>query len=180
MNAVISRGLPAPIVGHATNTNRPAKTPAQRGNHCGVSTPQNQGQQSGHQLTEEALLRRFVDEASAWERKTGKACSLWGHIGESYAALRFGVKLSRKNAQGHDGRLGNNLVEIKTITPLKRKPFVRAKRAGNFSLLAVIRVYPDHHFEARLVRRECLPKARAGAYVFLSWDRACALADSCY
>lgn len=122
-------------------------------------------------------LRRLVREASSREKQTGKVSALWGRVGELYAAIRYGVKLSRRNAQGHDGRLGNELVEIKTITPRKRKPFVRAKRAGNFSMLAVIRVRPDHQFEARIVRRDRLPKGNDGAYVVLSWSRVCALAE---
>jgi hypothetical protein len=119
------------------------------------------------------MIREAIDS----ERRSGETSLLWGRIGELYAAERFGLTLSRNNTQGHDGRLGNDLVEIKTITPRKRKPFVRAKRAGNFSMLAVIRVRPDHQFEARMVRRDRLPKGNDGAYVVLSWSRVCALAE---
>jgi len=180
MNAVLSRGVPAPIVEHVTNTNLPSNTPTHRENHPGTGIVHSKAQKCCHQPTEDAQLRRLVCEASAREQQTGKACPLWGRVGELYAARRFGVKLSRKYAQGHDGRLGNDLVEIKTITPRKRKPFVRAKRAGNFSMIAVVRVCPDHQFEARIVRRDRLPKGNDGAYVVLSWSRVCALAESSY
>jgi hypothetical protein len=122
-------------------------------------------------------LRRSVREAMACELRTGEPSLLWGRIGERYAAERFGLQLSRNNSQGHDGRIGNDFVEIKTITPLKQKPFVRVKRAGNFSMLAVIRVRPDYRFEARIVRRDRLPKGNGGAYLVLAWSSVCALAE---
>ena len=170
MNAVKSRGTPAQVRATAASSNQHSsiianQIPRARVNaikDCCLQTPE---------------LRRLICAAASREEETGNVSALWGRIGELYAALRYGVKLSRRNSQGHDGRLGNDLVEIKTITPRKRKSFVRAKRAGNFSMLAVIRVHPDHQFEARIVRRDRLPKGKHGAYVVLSWSRVCALAE---
>lgn len=124
-----------------------------------------------------AELQLLVRAASAHEQQSATSGQLWGRIGELYTALRYGVRLCRKCAQGHDGRLGNDLVEIKTITPKKRKLCVRAKRSGNFSLLAVVRVLPDQRFDVRIVRRDRLPKYGEGKYLVLSWSRACALAE---
>lgn len=101
----------------------------------------------------------------------------WGRIGEIYVAKRFGVVLSREHAQGHDGRLGNDLVEIKTLTPLKHRPVVRVKRKGNFSLLAVVRVNEDHEFDALLVKRSNLPMAGEGDYLFIDWNTLRGLAE---
>ncbi len=170
MNEDTSRGASALSRAHETSSNLQSNAAANPGFEsgdrrllkCGLHPQQ---------------LRLLVCEASSREKQTGKVSALWGRVGELYAAIRYGVKLSRRNAQGHDGRLGNELVEIKTITPRKRKLFVRAKRAGNFSMLAVIRVRPDHQFEARIVRRNRLPKGNDGAYVVLSWSRVCALAE---
>ncbi len=170
MNAVTSRGASAPIPAHTTSTSQSSSPTA----HSGAGISNSKSQECRHQPKK---LQRLVCEAVAREQRTGEACPLWGRIGELYAALRYGLKLSRKNAQGHDGRLGNDLVEIKTITPRKRKPFVRAKRAGNFSMLAVVRIHPDHQFETRIVRRDRLSKGNDGAYLVLSWERACALAE---
>lgn len=101
----------------------------------------------------------------------------WGRIGELYVAERFGVALSREHAQGHDGRLGNDLVEIKTLTPNKHRPIVRVKRKGNFSLLAVVRVNEDSEFDALLVRRNKLPMVGEGDYLFIDWNTLRALAE---
>lgn len=101
----------------------------------------------------------------------------WGRIGELYVAKRFGVVLSREYAQGHDGRLDNDLVEIQTLTPTKHRPVVRVKRKGNFSLLAVVRVNSDHEFDALLVRRNRLPMAGEGDWLYIDWNTLRGLAE---
>jgi hypothetical protein len=169
MNEETSRGVSAHVRAYETSTSLQSTEAARSGAEI-VDIGNQKRPLPGE-------LQRLVCEALALEQQTGKGSTLWGRVGELYAAIRYGVKLSRRNAQGHDGRLGNDLVEIKTITPQKRKPFVRAKRAGNFSMIAVVRVRPDHQFEARIVRRDRLPKGNGGAYVVLSWSRVCALAE---
>jgi hypothetical protein len=118
-------------------------------------------------------ILRLIIKAIEEDKTSSVAPSLWGKIGELYVAERFGVVLSRDHSQGHDGHLGNDLVEIKTITPGKQKPFIRVKRSGNFSLIAVVRVNADHLFDARLVRRDKLPKGRDGRFATISWRTAC-------
>lgn len=118
------------------------------------------------------LMRQAVAEDEAFSTPSPR----WGEIGERYAAIAFGLTLVRAHAQGHDGRLGHEFVEIKTITPHKRRAFVRVKRAGNFSLLAVVRVLPDHRVAAKLVRRDQLTKGHGGAYATVSWGTVCRLA----
>lgn len=97
----------------------------------------------------------------------------WGAIGEAYANEKFGVKLCRqKNAAGHDERLDNELVEIKTITPHKKRPYVRVKRAGNFSMLLAVMITPDCKVEARFLPRSELPTARDDdEYAYVDWSR---------
>ena len=122
-------------------------------------------------------LRQLVADAIAHDESNPSTPSpLWGKIGELYVAERFGVLLSRDNAQGHDGRLDNEFVEIKTITPHKERSFVRVKRSGNFSVLAIVRVDEDHRFDARLIRRDRFLKEGEGKYATLSWSTACELA----
>lgn len=120
---------------------------------------------------------RQETKPSACEHKTGSVGRWWGRAGELFAASKLGLCLCRDYTQGHDGRMGNNLVEIKTITPWKRRPFVRGKRSGNFNLLAVVRFYSSGEAELRLIRRSRLPKGNGGTYFGLSWSRACALAE---
>ncbi|HNC22703.1 MAG TPA: hypothetical protein PLU52_00745 [Opitutaceae bacterium] len=122
-------------------------------------------------------LCRMIHEAKDSERRSTETSPLWGRIGELYAAERFGIQLTGNNSQGHDGRLDNDLVEIKTITPKKQKRFVRVKRAGNFSLLVVVNVRQDYQLKARLVRRDRLPKGNGGNWLLLSWARICQLAE---
>ncbi len=171
MNAVTSRGLSAPIHPHTSNPSLTSDALAGMLARTKVSEARNP-------CPESMDLRRLLSLASGLESDTGKVSPLWGRIGELYAAFRYGIRLSRKNAQGHDGRLDNDLVEIKTITPRKRKAFVRVKRAGNFNKIAVVRIRPDLQVEVRMVRRDRLPTGNHGAYFKLSWHRACAIAES--
>ena len=123
-------------------------------------------------------LRQLVQDAVEYDQANpGSPSPLWGKIGEMYVAERFGVLLSRDHAQGHDGRLGNELVEIKTITPHKRRSFVRVKRSGNFSVLAIVRINDRHFFDARLIARSHILKHGEGKYAVISWSTACNLAE---
>lgn len=70
----------------------------------------------------------LIAEAIEEEKGNSERSPLWGKIGELYVTERFGVVLSREHAQGHDGRLGDDLVEIKTITSRKHRSFVRVIR----------------------------------------------------
>lgn len=100
----------------------------------------------------------------------GPTSPLWGKLGERYAAERLGVKLSRDHAQGHDGHLGHELVEVKTITRGKRNAEVRVKTAGNFSLLVVVRVTDDFELLIRSIRREHLSAPCGAEFYFVNWD----------
>lgn len=57
--------------------------------------------------------------AESYHLETGLHLSVYGDIGELFGAITYGIKLNRTYAQGSDGRLGNDHVEIKTITPFK-------------------------------------------------------------
>ena len=49
--------------------------------------------------------------------------------------------------------LGNDFVEVKTITPDKRGAGVRLKRAGNVGKLVVVKISDDFQFAAQMVDR---------------------------
>lgn len=122
-------------------------------------------------------VQRLVMEAMRDEANGRAPSPKWGSIGEIYAAERFGIALCRDHAQGHDGHRGDDLVEIKTLTPNKHRPVVRVKRTGNFNVLVVVRVSPDHHFDALFVRRKNLPMEGEGDYLFIDWDRLRRIAE---
>lgn len=65
--------------------------------------------------------------------------------------------------------MGDDFVEVKTISPEKGGGRVSVKRAGNFSKLAVVRILPDWHFESRLIDRKVLGKG-TGKHARLNWD----------
>jgi len=50
---------------------------------------------------------------------TGSHLQVYGDLGELYGAITHGIKLHRNYAQGSDGKLWNDFVEVKTITPFK-------------------------------------------------------------
>lgn len=118
------------------------------------------------------LLWRILNAKNHFEHTLNEISPDWGGIGESYIAERFGVTLCSRNVAGHDGRLGDELIEIKTITPHKQRAFVTVKRAGNFSILAVVKITPDSQFEARFIRRADLPKGDGGKRIVITWQAA--------
>jgi hypothetical protein len=65
--------------------------------------------------------------------------------------------------------MGNDFVEIKTISPDKRSNKVQVKRAGNFSKLIVVKITEDYDFEARVISRKELRKG-TGKHASVSWS----------
>jgi hypothetical protein len=121
------------------------------------------------------LLFRILAAKLHFENTLDEISPDWGAIGEAYIAECFGVKLCKQHVEGHDGRLGNDLVEIKTITPHKRMPFVLVKRNGNFSVLAVVQISSDAELDVRFVSRNRLPAGDGGTHFFVTWETMCRL-----
>lgn len=114
------------------------------------------------------VFDRLVDVAMEYKAVTGRYLPLWGELGELYAEIKFGIKRHRPMAQGSDGKLGNDFVEIKTISPEKRVGKVHVKRAGNFSKLLVVKITGDFKFEAKMIDRRALKKGN-GKHAAVSW-----------
>ena len=114
------------------------------------------------------LFDRLVEVASEYKIKTGRYLPLFGELGELYAEITYGIKRHRPHAPGSDGKLGNDFVEVKTISPDKGRQKVHVKRAGNFSKLVVVRISSDFDFEARMIPRSALMKG-AGRRASISW-----------
>jgi hypothetical protein len=121
------------------------------------------------------LLFRILAAKNHYENTLDEISPDWGPIGEAYLAEAFEVKLCSRHTEGHDGRLGDELIEIKTITPHKRRAFVTVKRGGNFSVLAVVRITRDSAVAVRFVRRDQLPRGNGGKRIVVTWETACRL-----
>lgn len=106
------------------------------------------------------VFERLVEVATAHKAITGNYLQVWGELGELYAEIQFGVKRHRPMTQGSDGKLGNDFVEVKTISPEKSHHRVEFKRAGNFSKLLVVRISDDFQFQGQMVDRRQLGKGK--------------------
>ena len=114
-------------------------------------------------------FRELLAIAQAFHRDTRRHLNVYGDLGELFGAINFGIKLHRAYAQGSDGRLGDDLVEIKTITPFKNLDAVKIDKSGNFSKLLVVKINEDFHISGRMIDRKDLPK-REGRYQLVRWE----------
>ena len=114
------------------------------------------------------IFEDLVTAAAAYHEMTGRYLQIWGELGEFYAEIKYGIQRHRPHAPGSDGRMGDDFVEVKTISPEKGDGRVLVKRAGNFSKLAVVRISPDWQFESRLIDRKALGKG-SGKHAKVNW-----------
>lgn len=115
------------------------------------------------------LFEALVRTASEYFAMTGRYLQIWGELGELYAEVKFGVKRHRPHTKGSDGKIGNDFVEVKTISPEKTGGKVHVKRAGNFNKLLVIKIDRNFAFEGRLIDRRKLGKG-SGTHASVSWS----------
>ena len=66
------------------------------------------------------IFEELVNLAKRHHELTGRYLQIWGELGELYGELKYDIKRHRPMAQGSDGRLGNDHIEIKTISPEKK------------------------------------------------------------
>ena len=114
------------------------------------------------------IFQDLVSLAETYKRETGRYLQIWGELGELYAEIKFGVVRHRPGTPGSDGRIGNDWVEVKTISPEKLTGDIQVKRAGNFNKLLVVRISEDFEFEARMIDRKLLRKGK-GKHAKLQW-----------
>ncbi len=114
------------------------------------------------------VFDQLVEVAANYKSLTGRYLQIWGELGELYAEIKFGVKRHRPMAQGSDGKLGHDFVEVKTISPEKSGHTVHVKRAGNFSKLLVVRISDGFKFEAKMIERRAIGKG-SGKHAKVSW-----------
>lgn len=104
------------------------------------------------------IFEVLVNTASNYKNHTGRYLDIFGELGELYAEIQLGISRHKPNTPGSDGRVGNDFVEVKTISPLKQDDKVRVKRKGNFNKLYVVRISENFYFEGRMIDRHNLRK----------------------
>lgn len=103
----------------------------------------------------------LISLAESYHVETGLHLNAYGDIGELFGAITYGIKLNKTYAPGADGRLGDDHVEIKTITPFKNRDEVNVKLSGNWSKLLVVKINEDFQVSGRMIDRRRLPKRKA-------------------
>ena len=115
------------------------------------------------------VFEDLVYSASEYYELTGRYLQIWGELGELYAEIKYGIQRHKPGQAGSDGRMGNDWVEIKTISPEKSKEKVVVKRAGNFNKLLVVKINESFQFDSRLIDRKHLGKGK-GKNASYTWD----------
>ncbi len=115
------------------------------------------------------IFQDLVDVSAEYKEITGRYLPVFGELGELFAEITFGIKRHKPRTQGSDGRLGNDFVEIKTITPEKKNEKVSVKRAGNFNKLLVVKITQEFEFEARMLDRKRMGKGK-GKHAVVAWS----------
>ena len=119
-------------------------------------------------LTIVPIFESLLTAAENYHRLTGRHLQVYGDIGELFASLTLGITLHRNFAKGSDGRLGNDFIEVKTITPLNKKHKITINLNGHFSKVFVVKIDQDFHISGNLIDRKTLPRGRKS--VCISWD----------
>lgn len=115
------------------------------------------------------IFEDLLSLAEAYYHQTGRHLQVYGDIGELFAAITHGVALHSNYAQGSDGRLEDDFVEVKTITPFKTRDFVTISAAGNFSKLFVVKINEEFEIAGRMIDRRALDW-RGKPQIKVFWD----------
>ncbi len=114
------------------------------------------------------ILESLVDAAMSYHELTGRYLQIWGELGELYAEIAYGIRRHKPKTPGSDGKIGNDYVEIKTISPEKNSTEVQVKRAGNFNKLLIVKISDEFRFETRMLDRKAIPKGE-GTHARVDW-----------
>ena len=115
------------------------------------------------------IFEDLIVLAEQYHFQTGKHLQVYGDIGELYGAITHGIKLHKNYAQGSDGRLGNDFIEVKTITPFKKNDRVTVNLTGNFSKLLIVKINEEFELSSKLIDRTSFPKTK-GNMLKLKWS----------
>lgn len=114
------------------------------------------------------IFQGLLTVAQDYHALTGSHLQVYGDLGELYGAITHGIKLHRNYAQGSDGRLGNDFVEVKTITPFKSTDMVTLNLKRNFSKVLIVKIDANFEVRGKLIDRKVLPKFN-GNKLILNW-----------
>ena len=122
------------------------------------------------------VFQTLLQTAQEYHELTGRHLQVYGDLGELYGMIVYGIKLHKIYAQGSDGRLENELVEIKTITPFKGKDIITLNMKRNFSAVLIVKIDRNFMISSRLIKRKDLRKT-TGKQLRVSWASYCNDAD---
>lgn len=81
-------------------------------------------------------FQELLSLAQSYHLETGRHLNVYGDIGELFGVITYGIRLNKNYAQGADGRLGNDQVEIKTFSR-SAYPLIKSSNASRLSPAAV-------------------------------------------
>jgi len=116
-----------------------------------------------------SIFESLICTAQSYHELTGRHLQVYGDIGELYGVITHGLKLHRIYAQGSDGRIGNDLVEVKTITPFKGNNRVSLNLKRNFSKVLLVKITAAFEVRGKLIDRKELPKVE-GDLLVVDWE----------
>lgn len=116
------------------------------------------------------ILHSLVRTAEDYLETTGRHLPIYGELGELYGEIKYGIKRHKPNTAGSDGKMGNDFVEIKTISPEKTNSTVLVKRSGNFNKLLIVKISETFEFSSKMIDRKSLRKG-VGKYAKASWEK---------
>jgi len=122
------------------------------------------------------VFQQLVEAAVQYKHETGRYLQIWGELGELYAEIKFGLKRHRAHSQGSDGKIGDDFIEVKTISPEKGKRTAHVKRAGNFNVLLIVKIDEHFEFQAKRISRKALGKG-TGKRARFNWPDDSGTAD---
>jgi hypothetical protein len=114
------------------------------------------------------VFEDLIYSAREYYDLTGRYLQIWGELGELYAEIKYGIARHKPGVAGSDGRMGNDWVEVKTISPEKGNEKAVVKRAGNFNKLLVVKISDNFQFESKIIDRKQLGKGK-GIHASYTW-----------
>ena len=115
------------------------------------------------------IFQGLLELAQSYHEITGSHLQVYGDLGELYGAITHGLKLHRNYAQGSDGKIGDNFIEVKTITPFKRNDTVTLNLERNFNMVLIVKISADFEVSSKLIARKALPRTK-GKRINLDWN----------
>lgn len=112
---------------------------------------------------------RLFSIAETYYYGTGRHLGVYGELGELFGALAYGIRLHKCHAQGSDGRIRNDFVEVKTLTPFRQHDKVTVKKSGNFNKLLLVRISDRFEIASTMLKRKELPH-RGEKNLSIRWD----------